>query len=63
MEADVPPWLGVWLVALRWWAMLQVQALWHAAVGRWWTVVAAGLALVLALGSGSWGVVPRVEKK
>lgn len=54
-------WVGVGLVALRWWAMLQVQALWRAAVGRWWTAVAAGLAVVLALCSGAWGVVPRVD--
>jgi hypothetical protein len=61
VEVDAQPWLGVALVALRWWAMLQAQALWRAAVGRWWTVVAAGLAVVLALGSGSWGMAPRVD--
>lgn len=61
MEADAQPWIGVALVALRWWAMLQTQVLWHAAVGRWWTVVAAGLAVVLALGSGSWTAAPRVD--
>jgi hypothetical protein len=53
-------WLGVGLVALRWWALLQMQALWRAAVGRWWTAVSAGLAVMLALGSGAWGV-PRVD--
>lgn len=54
-------WLGVGLVALRWWALLQVQALWHAAMGRWWIAVSAGLAVVLALGSGGWEIVPRVD--
>jgi hypothetical protein len=58
---DVPSaWLGVGLVALRWWALLQVQVLWRAAVGRWWIAVSAGLAVVLALGSGGWGAVPTV---
>ena len=54
-------WLGVGLVALRWWALLQVQVLWRTAVGRWWTAVSAGLAVVLALGSGGWSIVPRVD--
>lgn len=53
--------LGVGLVALRWWALLQVQVLWHAAVGRWWIAVSAGLAVALALGSGGWTIVPRVD--
>jgi hypothetical protein len=62
VDGDLPiAWLGVGLVALRWWALLQVQVLWHAAVGRWWIAVSAGLALVLALGTGSWEIVPRVD--
>jgi hypothetical protein len=54
-------WLGLGLVALRWWALLQVQVLWRAAVGRWWTAVSAGLAVVLALGTGASRVVPHVD--
>ncbi len=61
VDEAAPAWLGVGLVALRWWAMLQVQGLWRAAVGRWWTVVSLGLALVLATGSGGWGVAPQVD--
>lgn len=44
---ELGPW-GVGLVALRWWALLAVQAWWRAAVGRVWLVVAAGLAVALA---------------
>lgn len=61
METEPQAWLGVGLVALRWWALLQVQALWRAAVGPWWTAVSAGLAVGLAVGTGAWGVVPRVD--
>ncbi|MEM9461811.1 MAG: hypothetical protein AAGF11_47070 [Myxococcota bacterium] len=45
-----PAWVGPGLVALRWWALLQVQVIWARTVGPWWTVVAAGLAIVLATG-------------
>jgi flagellar biosynthesis protein FliR len=45
------PSLGAWiLVAVRVFAILRAQVLWQATVGAWWTVVAAGLALVLAPG-------------
>jgi len=54
-------WLGLALVALRWWALLQAQALWRAAVGPWWMVVSAGLAVVLALGTGHSGAAPRID--
>lgn len=36
------------LVAARVWAMLRVQPVWRLAVGPWWEVVAAALALALA---------------
>lgn len=46
-----PAWVGPGLVALRWWALLQVQVIWTRTVGPWWTAVAAGLAIVLATGA------------
>lgn len=63
MEGDPQAWLVPGLVALRWWALLQVQGLWRAAVGPWWTVVSVGLALGLAVsGAAPWAVtVPVVD--
>jgi hypothetical protein len=61
VEGEPHAWLGILLGALRWWALLQVQALWRAAVGRWWTAVSAGLALGLAVSTGAWTVVARVD--
>lgn len=61
MDGLPAAWLGVGLVALRWWALLLAQALWRAAVGPWWVAASAGLAVVLALGSGSAGAVARVD--
>lgn len=43
-------WVGPGLVALRWWALLQVQVIWRRTVGPWWTPIAAGLAIVMAMG-------------
>ncbi len=51
MDMD-PVWLGPGLLALRWMAMLQVQVVWRRSIGPIWTVVAAGLALLLASAPG-----------
>lgn len=58
--AGAIPWMLPLLVAARWWALLQVQVLWRRAIGPWWTAVALGLAVVLALAEGpAWGFGPR----
>lgn len=61
--AEVTAWLGPLLVALRWWAMLQVQVLWRRTVGPWWILVTLGASLVLATGSGAavTGADPMVD--
>ncbi len=51
--------MGVGLVALRFWALLSMQALWRVCVGPWWTVASAVLALLLAVGGvPGWEAAP-----
>ncbi len=60
---DGEAWLVPGLVALRWWALLQVQGLWRNAVGPWWTAISVGLAVLLATsGAAPWTVArPAVD--
>ncbi|MCH9681386.1 MAG: hypothetical protein K0V04_08135 [Deltaproteobacteria bacterium] len=63
-EPIVTAGVGLGLAALRWWALLQMQVLWRACVGPWWTVVAALLAIALAVGGlpgPGVAVVPQVD--